>query len=273
MTLSIAALFPWGRLGRIFEALHFTNTQAAILIADSRWTYEGWVKPFEDVGTKLFQITDDAGAVYAGDVMCGEEGIKKLTERHRKKLPQDRGRSVEIARSIFSETYVRHKAERPDIQGLSCLVGACSAQGKAELWYFGSDSDFTPIQKVGVQAIGSTKAVHRYKEMLLDIENEQFQSGINIPLEPEKWAIYLVAAMYVHIIEPKFDITVGGKIPCAIIDNRGFREVVVARTNDPTVGWTSTSPAPGELTTYLQRFEAEARSLEAAQITVQEIRN
>ena len=74
MTLSIGALFPWGRVAEAINAVGGFMPQAVILAADSRWTYSAGDKPYDDIGTKLFQLLGNAAAVYAGDVEAGERG-------------------------------------------------------------------------------------------------------------------------------------------------------------------------------------------------------
>lgn len=212
----------------------------------------------------MFKLTSNAAAVYAGDVQAGEECLNSLTKRLRTGGTADQNRSPEIAGEIFCSVYSSHKAKRPYVPPLYVLVGACNSQGRAELWYFDSAQNFLPVQKTGVQALGPEKTTKRYKTALESVVKENLRPNSSWPLEPEVWAIYIVSALYTHIIEPSFDVTVGGKIPCVVIDKDGYRDMEIAWTKDATnVGgsWNRVTPNPGDLITYQEHLRKQSQSL------------
>jgi hypothetical protein len=161
MTIAVAAIWPWDYVLDLSGVPSAALPQAVILLSDSRWTFVDPTIPrplyYEDVGTKLFQISNDAGAVYAGHVNAGEECLSRLARRFRKKLVKKP--VTGMTKDLFREVYSRHNTKHP----LRVFVGACSPGGRSELWYFGSERNFEPIKLTGIQLLAwpNTEQVFR----------------------------------------------------------------------------------------------------------------
>jgi len=242
MTVAIGALWPWARLAELAGLPSNSPPTAVILIADSRWTYS--LTHREDVGTKLFQLAKDAGAVYAGDVDSGEECLSRLARRFQKNRIK---RPVTgLARDLFRAVYKRHKPVHP----LRIFVGACGRGSNAELWGFDSDADFNPVSLTDVHLLAFTATEEAFWSGL---EYESHIIRPNKPPDPIDGAQWLGTALDEHIIRPKFDEGVGGKIQCAFFENGACNDVKMLSSDDGK-SWERRSPDAGELKTFRPRL-------------------
>ena len=247
MTIAIGALWPWARLASLAGLRENPPPRATILIADSRWTFlypGGRPSDYSDVGTKLFRIAKDAGAVYAGDVDSGEECLARLArrfEKRRVKLPVTR-----MARDLFRAVYSRHHPGHP----LGIFLGACSDRGDPELWYFDDSSDFEPVPLVGLNLLAFPETEKTFRAGL-EYEKHIIRSGQ--PAEPIDGALWLIAALKEHVIDKDVDPSVGGKIQCAVIDGGGFQPIGISGSADTGTTWQPISPRAGELKTFRPR--------------------
>jgi len=283
MTIAIAAKWPWER---VLELSSRRNNaafpQAAILLSDSRWTIS---RPSDrddseihlDIGTKLFQLSNDAGAVYAGDVASGEECLWRLARRfHQRRVdipPQ------ELAHGLFRQIYANHQTDSP----LRIWIGVCSPSSIAELWLFSSDHGFEPIESSGVQILAFPETEKVFREGLEVIVLDSFENPSNIPigpdlvpdtskrivpLTPDRGANWLAIALKGYVLMPDVDQTVGGKIQCAIIDRGGFRTISFTMSPLPNLEtWEDLSPAPGELITVNPRAGQGRRAFAEAALS------
>lgn len=259
MTIAVAALWPWTAKQVVdlwdwqqltgVRSNHFPpRPSAVILLSDSRWTYIDPSSPhqriigYEDIGTKLFNLATDAGAVYAGLVDAGEECLEKLASRFSKRRVE---RPVTtMAQNLFRATYASRTTNYP----LRILLGACTPDSIAELWSFESANNFSPSRLSGIQILAPSSNVEGtfldgLAEVLIEVSPQPYD------LTPRKAALWLATALQYYIIERNIDITIGGKIQCAIIDKSGFHVATIARIDKPVNPkiLEMYSPRPGEL--------------------------
>ena len=273
MTLAVAALFPWGKLGQWTESLSKLGMgvpQAVVLLADSRWTYMAGSGGHEDIGAKLFSLGTNVGIVYAGHVQTGERCIAALQKRMRENRPEDLGKSASVAASVFSSTYKSSNCKEP----LYFLIGASLPNKRAEVLRFSYANEFEPTPQHGVVALGWPETIKKFKEAESKAADDAFYSKNDYSLDHDRWALVLASAMRHDIIEAAVDETVGGKLMCAVIDERGFREIGVAYTesvNFEATNWIEVTPKPGELTTLHAKYQlppAEANApIECIQVS------
>ena len=188
MTIAIAAKWPWELILKLADLPPGRRiNQAAILLSDSRWTISRSSTLGEgseihlDVGTKLFQLSNDAGAVYAGDTSAGEESMWRL-ERRFKQNRVNKPPHI-LAREMFKAIYARHRTENP----LRIWVGVCDPQSRADLWFFNSDADFEPEAADGVQILAFPETEMAFREGLETVIQDSFANPSNIPLGPDRW--------------------------------------------------------------------------------------
>ena len=159
MTLAVAAKYPWSTFHKLIN-IGAHAPQAVILASESRWTYNNYNIPYEDIGTKLFRLAKDCGAVYSGDAEAGGDCIDELSKKlSKRKIPSSQ-------RSLFT-------AETTFLYPLYILVGVCDSSGQASLIYFSSQSNFKPVFLEGVYGVGIREAYASFEERFKkEIESE-----------------------------------------------------------------------------------------------------
>lgn len=224
MTLGVAASFPWGwaRTAYSSPTFPFPVSNAVILLADSRWTYDGL--PPEDRGQKLWPISVEAGhaigAIIAGDVMTAEEALRSIRDnvRHIDGSPPS---VASLASKDLSKVYQAHRNARPDIS-LHVIIGMADALGQTTMMCFDCRENFTPRFTEGVELIGWPSARDIFRERLPEIEN-LVRSRSNSH-KPESWAMALAECLYGEVIGSGEEPFVGGRVQMAIVDGQGLRE-------------------------------------------------
>jgi hypothetical protein len=273
MTLAVGAKYPWGELKKLLTTAG-KSPNAIILASDSRWTYGSAVVPYEDIGTKLFRIGRNAGAVYAGDSQVGEECIDELRcQLHSQREPSSQfGRNLahKTFRRVY-KTYVGSRKWCPDKCPLYILIGACSTLGEAELCLFEYKDDFVPKPVESIKAIGMDDAVREFYRILENELERQVQRELSLrhrlhekhiadlapmPIEPHHVAIFVTSSLC-SIVKSQLDVTIGGRVQCAVITAEGISLPKISFTPDPTnegPGFTRVTPRPDELKTLTRIF-------------------
>lgn len=245
MTIAIGAKYPCGRL----HVLQAHLPQAIIFVTDSRWTYSSPKVRFEDIGTKLYDLTNNSAIAYAGDVTSAEHCISEL----KRKLQNSRLRIVN-ATETFQRVYRHHLKNRSSLKHpLFFLMGVYLKTGQANLVYFESPA-FKPVFLEGVQGIGEMAAVDEVKETVNRHIDELIEG--NIKDHTMKLGMLLAGVMNEQaILNPKYS-TIGGPIQFAIVDKDGIKTSELSWTKDPTGAtdtWHRATARSGELTTFQKR--------------------
>lgn len=275
MTLAVAAKYPWSNFSELIK-MGAPVSQAVIMASDSRWTYDDYYIPYEDIGTKLFQLGKDCGAVYAGDVKAGEHSIKVLSSKLARRKTPDFQRSLVLAKSTFSRVYQYHQKERESkgerVYPLYILVGICNVVGEASLIYFSSESNFKPVFITGVYGVGIREAYASFEEKFMkEIESEvnkelktrhRYPVVRYMPIQQDAEHVgILLAAMLEDVIKTATYKTIGGKMQYGIATKDGFQMWELLIATDPTnegSGWTRVTASPEEITTFRKRFNLSA---------------
>ena len=273
MTLSIAAKYPWGELRKL-SAFQGDLPQAIIFATDSRWTkyYPNNQHDFEDVGTKFFDLTDDSGAVYAGDVQSGEHCIKELKTKLKSNRKRSFKSSMYTAQQTFQRVYKYHiRTRKKKVFPLWFLIGVCDKAGNANLMSFSSPK-FNPIFVEGICGIGVRKAYKDFEKTLNDeiekVVKEEFDTRSKFPAlqklqapinaNAETIGMLIAGVMHQQIIGNAGYYTIGGPIQFAIIDREGINMPGLRWTKDPTNDggpWLRATAEPGEITTYQDKYK------------------
>ena len=229
MTIAVAALWPWD-VSQIAELWEWERLQglnppfpptprAGILMSDSRWTYSPGKT--HDWGSKLFRLTHDAGAVYSGHVPSGEDALNRLGKWfHKGKV---RSPAKAVTAKLLRQTYGAAKSSDP----LRVFVASCGPTGPAQLLYFDSDHRFVPLSLYGVRVLARPDTEHAFRTGLSEAMKEIMRGSADITLA--KSALCLAIALQQYVIGPGIDDSVGGKIQCAIVDQRGFHRMGLSR--------------------------------------------
>jgi len=251
MTLAIGIKYPVKQLNRLLKQGSVTP-EAIVLASDSRWTYPDG--HYKDYGTKLFQLGDDTGAVYAGSSALGELCLTGLRNTFRNQKLRC-SFFQEIAQQTFKEVYNQYSKEIPySKRVLYILLGICKPSGEAELYRFRFDTDFEPERLTEIQTIGCREPRMIFEKSLkheLDRQVRKELSSrrrhredlaylnklglkISIPITP--YHIAMIAGCSLNtIVESGVSIRVGGKLQCAVITKEdGFHLLSLAHTIDPT---------------------------------------
>jgi len=284
MTLAVGVKYPWGELKRVIGP-NDCAPGAIVLASDSRWTLLDYDLPngagHEDVGTKLFQLGNDVGAVYAGVSEVGERCLSALRERLSRANKPSSQNSVNLAQQTFRhvwEDYLTSEASkqiRPEYRCLYILIGACSKAGIAELYRFSSEQDFKPQVSSAPYAIGIEGQAERLLGALEDEMRKRVDSELSLRsrhldalaalsnlgrvpstfIKPSDVA-FIVGHYLNAVIWSGEDDRIGGKIQCAIISRGGFSMFPMSYSTDPTNagGWTKVTAQPSELQTMTGTF-------------------
>jgi len=185
------------------------------LLSDSRWTYPS--TRVEDQGAKLFQIAEDAGAVYSGDVRSGDLGLNQLAGSF--KIGKVKTSRSKTARDLLRNAYSRHAPDGP----LRVFIGVCGPTTPARLLYFDSDQQFNPKRLSSVNVMAAPEAESAFREGLSEVTAETITTPSDLTVH--RAALTLIIALQNYVIEPAFDSSIGGNIQCSIIDNTGFRRM------------------------------------------------
>ncbi len=235
MTLSVAAVFPWGALAQL-RGQGINVPQAVVFLTDSRWTIMNSARPALDIGRKLFPIAKDAAAVYAGDVEGGEYCIEQLAWEIGRSSSRNGKHFLRIAEDTFKRTYAdlkrRRMQQRKELHPLYILIGACRPEGVASLSYLSSESKFVPKPLTGVCAIGAPQARQAFAAAL-NGEAQKNKGMFDTSTAVDGWAGKLATLLSSQVITSSADTTVGGKVQLGLIDKNGFRHVHIARTPIP----------------------------------------
>jgi vacuolar-type H+-ATPase subunit F/Vma7 len=159
VTLAIGAKYPWGSLRKL-TVFQKDSPQAILFVTDSRWTkyYPNNQYEFENVGTKVFLLTQDSALVYSGDVISAEHCVSELKQKLRKLRNKNFTTSLYMAQHTFQRIHNYHKKSRKTkVFPLFFLIGTCDKSSKANLMYFCSPK-FSPIFIEGMHGIGVREA-------------------------------------------------------------------------------------------------------------------
>jgi len=247
--------------------------EAVIMMSDSRFSkknIQGKLEKERDSGTKLFIICNDCCMVYAGVSHIAEKCVEQLRRKLSEQRQPNSATSLKIAQKTFNDVYTHEVALMPLVSEsprLFILVGVCSNQGRAELYYFSYGNGFMPEVVTGCKALGWSEITERF-DRLLDTEVDR-QLGDNIPfrhqqpeIRPASWlpviafkaekAAIIFTATLSNIVAVDEYKTIGGMIQCAIITKQGIIHLPeISYTTDPTnegPGWTRVTAKPEELT-------------------------
>lgn len=273
MTLAIAAKYPWGPLRKL-TVFQSDLPQAVMFVTDSRWTryYPKNQCQFEDVGTKFFTLTTDAGAVYAGDVISGEHCIKELSAKLTKSRRRSFRVSMYIAQQTFADVYKYHRRSRKaKVFPLYFLIGVCDKAGNASLMSFSSPK-FSPLFIEGIYGVGVKEAYKEYEGVINGeiekIVKEEFDIRSRWPVlqtmrapvqnDAEHVGMLIAAIMQTRVIDADKHSTIGGPIQYAIITQEGIKTPQLSWTTDGTGAtdtWHRVSPLSGEITTYQEKYK------------------
>lgn len=270
MTIAIGAKYPWGELNRL-PPPDSKISEAIVLASDSRFSRKlshSYV-PTSDSGTKLFQLGNDAVAVYAGNSNAVEHCLDELRWRLSRQNRPNSNTSKRIAQETFQDVY-RHQIAlmrlNPDEAPLYIIIGACNKKGKAELYRFRYNTGFIPEAINGLEAIGFEETVSVFKGLLENELHKQVEDELSLryrypqipmasmvpmPIKDGHVAI-LITGILNKIIESDSDTTIGGMVQCALINTEGVSFPTISYTTDPTnegPGWTRATASPNELTT------------------------
>jgi len=270
VTIAVGAKYPWGDLNKLIPA-GYKIPDSVILASDSRFSVRssGGFATASDIGTKLFKLTEDAAAVYAGMSRVGETCLNNLRWELRRQNNSSSARSRKIAQKIFRTVYrqqitsMKLKAEDAP---LYVLVGACGKHGQAELYLFSYANNFEPEPLAGLKTLAWRDTANAFKILLdkeLDVAIKNIQNqranSRQIPMElldpmpitADHVAIFIGASLN-RIIQYGSDKTIGGLIQCAIITTRGVSPLQIAYTTDPSnagTAWMKITAEPSELKT------------------------
>lgn len=252
MTIAIGAKYPCGRLQRALASLPQARlSEAIIFVTDSRWTYSSPRVHFEDIGTKLFNLTNNSAIVYSGDVASAEHCISEL----KRKLQNSRLRIVDVS-GTFQRVYKHHLRNRSSLKHpLFFLMGAYLKNGQANLIYFESPA-FKPVFLEGIQGIGEMVAVDEVKETV----NRHIDELIGGNIKDHKMDLGMLLASVVNkqaILNPKYS-TISGPLQFAIVGKDGIETSELSWTEDPTGAtdiWHRATARSGELTTFQKRHK------------------
>lgn len=275
MTLAIGAKYPWDELNKLLPP-NSNLPEAVILASDSRFSRKlpcGYV-PSSNIGTKLFKLGRDAGAVYAGISEVGEKCLDELRWKlSRQRTPNSR-QSRELAKRTFQDVYKHYLATerlKPDDAPLYILIGTCDTRGQAELYRFSYAANFNPEPITGLKALGWPDTVSRFDNLLKNelqkkVEGElslrrrypqiPIATWVPMPIKADHVAILMVASLN-NIIESGSDKTVGGMVQCAVITSEGISLPEISSTTNGTnkgPGWTRVTARPEELITVTGMF-------------------
>lgn len=273
MTLSIAAKYPWGELRKltVFER---GLPQAIIFATDSRWTkyYPNNQYDFEDVGTKIFNLTDDSGVVYAGDVQSGEQCVNELRKKLKSKSERSFKVSMYTAQQTFQRVYQYHKRSRKTkVFPLWFLIGVCDKVGNASLMSFSSPK-FNPIFIEGIYGVGVREAYIDFEKALNDevkrVVKEEFDERSKFPAlltlqvpvknNAETIGMVIAAIMQTRVVDVAEYSTIGGAVQYVTITRDGIKASGISWTKDPTGAtdtWHKITPSLGEMTTYQEKYK------------------
>ena len=284
MTLAVGVKYPWGDLKRLIGPNNCTP-EAIVLASDSRWTLLGPHLPnvarHKDVGTKLFQLGNDVGAVYAGVSEVGERCLSSLRKRLSRANRPSSQNSMQLAQQTFRylwEDYLNSEDSKricPEYRCLYILIGACSKAGIAELYRFSSEQDFKAEVSSAPYAIGIKERAERLLKALEYEMRERVDSELSLRsrymdalaalsnlrsvpstfIKPSDVA-FIVGHYLNAVIRSGEDDRIGGKIQCAIISRGGFSVFPMSYSTDPTNagGWTEVTAQPSELRTWTGTF-------------------
>jgi len=270
VTIAVGAKYPWGHLAKLIPA-GYGIPEAVILASDSRFSVRssGGFTTASDIGTKLFKLTKDAAAVYAGISRVGETCLNSLRWELRRQNNSSSARSRKIAQKTFRSVYRQQIASmklRAEDAPLYVLVGACGKHGQAELYLFSYANNFEPESLTGLKTLAWPETAKVFKSLLdneLDraVENIQNQRSNSrqipmvlldpMPIVADHVAIFISASLN-RIIQSGSDRTISGLIQCALITARGVSTPQIAYTTDPSnegPGWIKVTAKPSELKT------------------------
>lgn len=281
MTLAIGVRYPWGELNRLLRR-DSTIPGAIILASDSRWTQmdaSGNRLEPKDIGTKLFRLGSNVGAVYAGVSEVGERCLGELRQKLSRQSISSFQNSRELAKQTFQQlwkSYLDSEAAQqisPEYRCLHILVGACDKSGRAELYRFRYEADFEAETLTGPTAIGCDEPAKRLVHALEDKMREQVDDELSLRSRacraladlgrvPPTFIRFSHVALVVgfclnNIIQCAEDEAIGGDIQCAIMAADGFSLFPMAYTTDPRnegPGWTKVTARPDQLETVTGTF-------------------
>ena len=240
MTLAVVARFPWGRLREVSDGVAgagFAVEQAVFLATDSRFSFAD--RTPDDRGQKVYPVANDAGLVFAGDVLAAQRAIRSIRkyferrDRKSKEEPAEHvGRLIEAAYAN-ERRRVEGKARPRPLHSLHILVGVCDHRGQSAVVRYSDSSGFRPIYLTGVEAIGWPQDIVRFKAALLETEANEWGIGTVDPT-PDRWVMHVVMAMRDAVDAPQNPGSVGGPIQALAITSRGM--------SMPSISWTEGDP-------------------------------
>jgi len=241
--------------------------QGVILATDSRFTY-GKTR-YDDKGRKVYPLANDACGVFAGDVLSAQRALGDIHRYLARRPTPRRGDPVDVARWFLRRAHDREQARARDGKSraapgpLYVLVGSCSPGGEASVARFSSQSGFSPIHLLGVEAAGWPEDIAVFKRRLLEFEQQRWERGNDLSIDPAAWQGDVVMAMLSALEDPGRSRTIGGQIQSYTITKDGPSEHQigwVGQTGNPMneADWTRATVPLAEVQAAVRSRTAEA---------------
>jgi len=188
----------------------------AVVVADSRATWQGSSRTFQDTLQKILPLGNKTSISFAGDVLAASVIVNQLRQLIRKKprLLNLRKLAAEIPR-IARHYYGRNRSKTARSGPLSLVLAGTDSSGKVGVWCYESPHFNSRHLKTGFEVVGSGAVVKSYigtswkhlEEELLDLKSR---------------ADKLMAGLEGTLKEQRIE-TVGGLFQTIIIDSSGIR--------------------------------------------------
>jgi hypothetical protein len=233
MTLSIAGKYPWG----IFKtAPGGPGPQGIIFLTDSRFT-DNVTNEINDVGPKIFSLSNDVGLVYAGWVHGALECIKSFKNYLQVNSNKSTFEKIDNLQNIAREKYSQLQKGRTENSPLYFLIGIWGRyENSPDLYLLRNDSPFPFHAEIvdGLYAIGANESTRNLFHQKLD---EYCKSGKVLNDNPLDWLNYCSVVLSNDIIVPQVSRYVGGLIQTAILSKNQFNWVTQAEFLGSSETW------------------------------------
>jgi hypothetical protein len=212
---------------------------------------------YEDIGAKIWNINNNTIISYSGDVKAGELCI----EEFKKKVNNLNVKSFN-ASGMFQYIYKRLQKSEPRTKRLLLLCGSYLRNKGTKLVYLESPN-FRTVEITGVKGIGNKDA---FNAVIEEVESKINDPSIYTGTEKDYFtiAIYFIDAIRRLAIQNASYNDIGGPIQCRILDCNGISPPTISFTSDPTGKtdeWHRATATPNEVTTFLKRWNLEAKYL------------
>ena len=206
----------------------------AFFVSDSRITFPNMQR--EDIAPKIFRLSNTAGMVYAGSV-GGAIYIKKHIKQY---FLKNKAYNINEIFDIYKKRYNKIKL-RGGNKRSTIIVGFYDiTKNTTRIFQLIIDDDDVCTYKElhGMYAIGSTRKIREQFRNEV-IEYLKTLSGFNI--WPMNWVGYVSTVLKKSVIEKGLDLSIGGLVQTAIIQNSRFSWVTQANSSKSGKSWTVTS--------------------------------